>query len=114
MDEREALARVRDKLRSGEISAEQFNMEEAYSSSHCNTVACIGGWMYVELQRRSKDWIRLCIFGEERSGFRQLFFPNVSQKLWRSITPAQAAQAIDNFLATNDPNWSKILESDNA
>lgn len=39
-----------------------------------------------------------------------LYYPDtVSSSLWKEITPQQAAQAVENFLATGNANWRKAM-----
>lgn len=96
--ERQALMQVRDKLRSGEIPADQFDMCEP-----CGSPGCIGMWMLAEMG----EWRGLSL-----PRFRdaaELFFPGDEDPY--SATPHQAAQAIDNFLEDGDPKWREVMSA---
>ena len=80
--------------------AHGFNMDEwVLNGRFCGTVCCIGGWMGLD----------------EDEGFSKpldnLFWPDLPRSVWRDITPAQAVVAIDNFIATGDPNWHSAVLS---
>lgn len=112
--EQGALEKVRDLLRSGKIvhhenrksrSKKRFDMGTSYMEGGCGTTACIGGWMahFMKIDDEA-------LFVDEfmgRGKFNKLFWDNTEP----DTTPAQAAQAIDNFLETGDPRWDEVLEN---
>lgn len=91
--ELEALMTVRDKLRSGEIPPERFDMEHWRGPCGCI------GWHMVQMT------------GSFGGDLWELFFPQDTDDAY-SATPRQAAQAIDNFLETGDPKWREVMTND--
>jgi len=83
-----------------------FNMGAVCNVARCGSVACIGGTMGQIMGIDAFSYVlRKDTLGAPISN---LFFP--PQKYdFSKITPAQAIKAIDNFLATGNPLWSKIL-----
>lgn len=82
----------------------KFNMMEWAVPTVCGTVRCIGGDLEASLRRN--------LTSEEYVFCRGLFFPQdltEGPRAWLKITPAQAAEAIRNFIATGEPRWSEIV-----
>ena len=115
--ERETLIKVRNGLASGDYVHVQderpahgkrvFDMDVA--SKTCGTVACIGGWMAMDMGLKTVIEVSNYVSsGGHESDMRGLFFPDIDGNFSR-ITPAQAVQAIDNFLQGEDPCWEEIL-----
>lgn len=105
--ERKALELVRDKLRSGEIPAAEFDMHYF----NCGTTHCIGGWAWALSDDLRSDYRRRRLSSSDFYALptHGLFLP--SQDRFFHATPIQAAQARDNFLAIGDPKWAEILET---
>lgn len=97
----------------------------SYDRHRCGAVGCIGGWMYLAMTKgfsaasklTGEDYLAATSY-VERYGWdgdlKELFYPEDS--MWctgivnyDSITPDDAAQAIDNFLEYGDPKWPEIL-----
>lgn len=100
-----ALIEVRNDLATGRIKAPNFCMSSACYREGCGTVACIGGWMGLKLgmdERKARDFV-------DNPRLEKLFYPYGIMS-WGQITPSQAVRAIDNFLATGDPNWSQACQ----
>ncbi len=87
----------------------------------CGCVACIGGHLSLYLQgvnvlsaslepvilepKHTEVANNYVIKREYNSPFSDLFYPKNLSQDWDGITPATAAQAIENFLTSGDPNW---------
>jgi hypothetical protein len=109
------------------IGAHTFRMNTACEANgHCGTVGCIGGNMglimgkdiigaqqYVgrcrDASDTSSDMIGIAV---KSPALHTLFYPP-NWVNYRTITPAQAIKAIDNWLKTGRPNWSKVLTKRN-
>jgi hypothetical protein len=113
---RKCLEKVRDILRAGEplrIEGEEdlgFNMEFRYpeetddlTGQGCGSAACIAGWVE-ELGYHAYDGER----PSARPDLAGLYYPPMRFD-YASITPAQAADAIDNYLRYGDANWPAVL-----
>ena len=103
-EEHEALIKVRDLLDSGALDG-QFSMNYAEAIDDCGSVRCIGGWMahYMSIPDASR-------YVSRHAELHDLFYPGSDIDVdWDDITPAQAVQAIDNFITTGEPEWSTIL-----
>ena len=88
-----------------------FNMNCALDQGECGSVGCIGGWMWAVMLRDGKP---RSISGHkyvqyDRSvALRPLFYPDSDEHElpdYDIIPPAFALAALDNFLATGDPDW---------
>jgi hypothetical protein len=117
----EALLRVRDRLESGAIphtpsvyiahEVDSFNMATFHNKNGCGSVACIGGWLAVELGRKALtfEWKEVC----RDANFYPLFMGMDRQIPMEAITPAQAVAAIDNFVlhSPGDPRWNEVTRA---
>lgn len=123
------LREVQRELMSGSISAEEFNMNTAFTEScnvsgGCNTVACIGGHLALYLGLKSSD-VRLFVAYADTSlpdeddeipyyskqtakKLEPLFYPYDIRKNWEDATPAEAAVAIERFLNGAKKPWKNI------
>lgn len=81
-------------------AARIFNMSHWQDNAKCGTVGCIGGWMGTFIGDIRWD------YSEQLDN---LFHPPEIND-WNSITKKQAVAAIDNFLATGNPNWEKAVK----
>ncbi len=89
---------------------DMFNMAVWSSTTpSCGTVACIGGAAALFCgvsfnptlsQNPELNWL---FFPEEHPD--DLYF----EVNYSAITPAQAAEALENYLATGSPNWDLVL-----
>lgn len=80
----------------------------------CGQVGCIGGWVGYELGYKSPghyvsayEPFELNV-GKSNSPLSQLYYPYIDGDLLETledVTELQAAQAIENFLNTGDPDW---------
>lgn len=104
------LRKVRDNLRSGVIDPSHFDMGIVWEVSRCGSVGCIGGWLKfyrhlecgdVELDNFDLGVITRDIGGPRCDGLYSLFYDRIDD----FVTPAQAADAIDRWLAGNDNPW---------
>lgn len=87
--------------------AHLFNMGVVCNKNeHCGSVQCIGGTMALIL--RMDECTMANFVQDENPVFGELFFPPQGYQ-WATIVPKQAIKAIDNFLATGEPQWEKIL-----
>jgi hypothetical protein len=104
-----------------------FNMNVIVDQDECGTTCCIGGWMFLIMTRdrtttstKASHYVQ-----QERSRpLYPLFFPftDVNRRdlhddngqAWdfpyELIPPAYALAAIDNFLATGDPDWPSVCD----
>jgi hypothetical protein len=116
----------------------RFSMEYVTEEFSCGTSCCIGGYMRLSMLRgkfppldeplilsaKEKDdvvaWVSLddvlppLLRGKTTKSRRSealtdLFYPGDNIDDWRKITPAQAVQAIDNFLFDGRPRWRQIV-----
>ena len=119
-----ALYGVRAMLASGEIkrtlslnvlpTAHLFNMSVTCETSHCGSIACIGGYMAMVLQK-PKAWVSKYNIQPHHTDPERapkslvpLFFPHEGD--YDQITNKQAIKAIDNWLETGRPKWRAILQ----
>lgn len=98
-----ALGLVRDGLRSGAIKRENFDMSVWHN--HCGTVACIGGWAAAVLERAGNPDARreVKFAAAKHPPLELLFHPWTSRGEIRKASPKQAADAIERYLAGEDP-----------
>lgn len=132
-NEAETLAEVARILR-GQSSAPTwknapigFDMEAAFDDStrrrigkECSAICCIGGtaWL-LENPHTDPNEAHAYVIGVEREGAGRglyaLYFAVTAdnQELYyqRDFTRDQAARAIDNYLATGNPDWDSVLAS---
>lgn len=137
---RQAPVHVRDEVtayhsRSRQVTTEGrlgFNMEVAAGRPDdpegwdCGSVACIGGHLSLILQgyrltdtsfpvdalKAAAKWTLSFMPqgpGEEQKTLYRLFFPDAGPG-YHNITPAQAADAIDDLLTRGNPNWHNLEE----
>jgi hypothetical protein len=98
-----------------------FNMNIPMDSSECGTTCCIGGWMFKAMERdRTAPCVHIgdYVNNVRSSALGPLFLPftNVNGATFDGdydfplelMTPKMALAAIDNFLATGDPNWPLV------
>lgn len=123
-DELKLLAEI---LRSGKIEHAPhggktgFNLGYCATRAECGTVACIGGWLW--LIANPHDVKGAFQYIESNLGddddLRVLFAPNADIGNWpdgvsyAQITPAAAADAIDQYLVEGDVDWSEICTNHN-
>lgn len=87
-----------------------FNMDLNWKSSECGTVGCIRGWC--------RDFMGDDVFPIERMTDRisELFIftgiNNPMEVIRKTVTPAQAAIALRNYLTTGEPRWAEALASE--
>lgn len=97
--------------------------------SHCGTVACIGGWVWLlnkeqpedngeytqDAHERATDFVSGFVSGsnpKDPDGLYHLFYPkNVA--CWSDISPKEAAVAIRNYIANGDPQWENTVNPNN-
>lgn len=110
-DPRERVACLRDFLR--ELPAERFDMREVghwseAGTGSCGSAACIGGWARAIFGRSDNgsvggiDWVGPNRLGLSEGQTTQLFYPFGHF----DANPAQAANVLDNYLATGRIDWS--------
>lgn len=111
----DALLKVRDGIRAGEYALvpsvlnyqvpegkRGFNMGvECLNYAGCGTLACIGGWVALELGEDPSEFVQSSHWD---TPLNKLFWDSVSG----NETLEDAADAIDNLLETGDPKWSKV------
>ncbi|MEH2517408.1 hypothetical protein V1279_002981 [Bradyrhizobium sp. AZCC 1610] len=108
-------------------SGNGFNMNCIVSEGECGTTACIGGWMFLAMERdrtlpvgcfRAFQYVQ----SYRSAALGPLFFPFCNREMrdlldqhgqnydfpFELVTPAMALQAIDNFLTTGNPNWPEV------
>lgn len=86
-----------------------FNMEITCKTQGCGSAACIGGTM-AQIMGHTADQTTDYVYDadDQNRPIKALFFPPVNYD-YGKITRAHAVKAIDNFLATGKPLWTKIL-----
>lgn len=113
-EDRELLLRTRELLAKPLPDGLGFDMSGWFNNHHtCGTACCIGGYMHLvgggKLEAAQAQRLRDLPSGVIKSdhGFGELFYPNVGSRGWNELTPADAIEAIDNFLSgnTQDP-WA--------
>jgi hypothetical protein len=130
--ERDALIWLREELRSGRIRHGErggFDIDIPCgivvddNDDICDTVACIGGWMWIHMHGINPTAAGKWLISREqemaaseyvtRYGIKHsllhLFYPPLTAD-YDSVTPQQAADAIDNFLHCGDPEWEHVLK----
>lgn len=115
-DERfvEALVTVRDKFKSAEIKAKEFDMNGWMSKScnakthKCGTTHCIGGFVDLELGGYGNEDPRgtLDLSEEISSAARKLFIPTREGTF--AAKKKAAIVAMDNFLAGRKDPWKGV------
>jgi len=132
--EYKAVLEVRELFASGKVWHDQhvenlkpdgFNMNLIVCEAECGTTACLGGWMFLAMQR---DHTNPCISAYQyvhnyrSTALGPLFFPftDCNGRTLRDedgqdfdfpfelMPPEFALAAIDNFLATGDPDWPAV------
>lgn len=87
-----------------------FSMATACRKVNCGTACCIGGAMALILGHDPDDYV-----SNAEGALGDLFFggarpdPEFLHRDLRAITVEQALMAVDNFLASGDPNWERVL-----
>lgn len=99
--ERNALLCVRDDLRSGKIPIWQFNMR-FFGGLPC----CIAGHARHHIKISNLTYIR----DPKYNGLFGLGLGN-GHAAYRA-NPHQAAEAIDNFLTTGNPQWDRVMATE--
>lgn len=91
---------------SGNEFTGHFNMGSWNSIQECGTICCIGG---------TAELVGNVSFNNTSipASLSQLFYPRMAPDIWDSITPAQAAFALRNYLTTGDAQWISILKPTN-
>ncbi len=79
-----------------------FNITSWKIRYSCGSVGCIGGYMAL-VSAGAFDYMGI----DTKHPLHSLFYPPDSLN-WSTITPAHAVKAIDNWLKTGTPRWSKI------
>lgn len=105
----DALIEVRDMLLDGRIRLGEFDMHIVQEEvGDCGTIACIGGWCGILMNQSIQETRNMVceLYAKESIAF--LFFPDFPKGY--NAKPHQAAQAIQNFLMTRDPQWEKVME----
>lgn len=106
-----ALLEVRRKLAEGKLKHRKeysyargsgFNMSCIQNKNGCGTVACIGGWMAMEMGYT--EWAGAYVDDFRSEPLHYLFYPSRAGN-WEAITPQRAVEAIDYFLEKGVPNW---------
>lgn len=80
-----------------------FNMRTLLNTNKkCGTVGCIAGWAAIEMGISPSK-----IPGWDIPALQDLFYPPIFDP-YSSITTAQAAQALRNYLTLGSPDWENI------
>lgn len=123
-DERATLQAVAQMLRGGVIHIDgpgqenvialRFNMARTCVEYQCGTVACIGGYAWLHENPGDFKGADRYVdqYGDECvpvGGIDDLYYPWRVARDWSKITPAQAAEAIENYLETGEPYWTDVL-----
>jgi len=132
--EHAAMLEVRELFASGKLYHDKgcelmkpngFNMNVCVDQDGCGTTCCIGGWMYLVMVR---DGAAPCKSAHEYVALKRsralapLFFPFTDHNRrdlvdengqsydfpYEEMPPAFGLAAMDNFLATGDPNWPAV------
>lgn len=86
-----------------------FSMGYVNNEYPCGSICCIGGWTAKALDTNPEMFTSSDgDYWDTRdmpSGLYNLFWQNTNN----NTTPAQAAQAITNYLMNGDPQWSDIM-----
>lgn len=104
---RKAVRLVGAGLRSGDL-ADHYDQTRIVATPYCGSPQCVAGWARSLLSRAypSVCWIdvedQLC---RSNDGFVRLTLSYPLPR-YRQPTPAQAADAIDRWLAGSDDPWS--------
>ncbi|WP_027583959.1 hypothetical protein [Bradyrhizobium sp. Ai1a-2] len=81
-----------------------FNMGEWNFSHECGSICCIGGTAEL-LSGRGPHTISTT----QTSELHELFYPDDIETFYADITPAQAGQALRNYLTTGEAKWMVVL-----
>lgn len=85
-----------------------FNMDVSFDDNSCGTVACIGGWVGLEMGKSPYSAHNYVMLIEEDHSLYDLYFPT-KIKIWDEITPAIAAEAIYQFLDGKPVDYAALL-----
>ena len=117
----EAAVRVLGRLERGELAyhdrtgrfldmppvqGEMLAMSVTHVDHSCGTVACLGGWIAVEMGI-PKHLIHDFVYEAAPYAMHRLFFPPEDEMT--RVTPEMAAQALRNYLSAGDPGWREVL-----
>lgn len=89
----------------------KFNMSLGATEYRCGTVGCIGGYVGMINGLMADAAADFVGSSDSKSGLHALFFPSYQSRecSYSGLTPAQAVQAIDNYLSTGRPRWHEVL-----
>lgn len=92
-----------------------FNMQVgARNYKECGSVHCIGGGMGIKMGLTLIEADHYVRYMDKDVPLFPLLYPGSNEEGgddqydYNKITPKQAIQAIDNFIATGKPNWASI------
>lgn len=105
--ERGELKHITEFHKKSELVGNLFCMSYAGTQANCGTVACIGGWVALTMGESCHYVMKIA----RNNPLMKLYYPAIDLESWRDITPAQAAQAVHNFLATGEPRWTEVIQS---
>lgn len=94
--ERLDLIRVLGMFERGLIPTRLFDMR-VVGAPQCGIPGCIIGWIQT--------------FEEWGASYRGVDYKGLFSVEWADATPAQAGQAVRNFLTTGDHKWQEILHA---
>lgn len=104
--ERDGLIALVGPLGRGDLSVEMCRCG-------CDTVHCIGGWLYSLADVRPPCSMGRYVCHEKSDALKALFFPDDNDYRdaggWLADA-RQASRAIVNFLLTGDPQWESVME----
>jgi hypothetical protein len=97
---------------------EGFNMDYVERETDCGTTCCIGGWIWAAMNRdraTASPTAGLFVSRDRSAALRPLFYPDhdeIDDMAYADIPPGAALAAIDNFLATGNPDWQRACGLD--
>jgi hypothetical protein len=103
----------------------ETTLDHSNHRSHCGTVACIGGWLWLlskespsengeypaEAHIRATEFVNDAKPSDE-SNLYELFYPRRVAR-WSEISPKEAAAAIRNYITIGHPQWHMVVDSEN-
>lgn len=84
------------------VAPTAFNMARILCKTDCGTAGCLLGWArHFRAHTFRVDW--------KNEALSNLFQPDIDESRWDSITTAQAATALRNYLTHGDPRWAEAM-----
>lgn len=85
-----------------------FNMQAFYAKAGCGTIHCMAGWAEI-VGRLDPYQLAIKRLGNNTTANQLYELFEAPNHDVPTITPAQAAHALSNYLTTGEPRWAEAL-----